>query len=225
MRTIVNSAMPKVMRALKVSLSALAAAVVLGFVAFAVIVMRTPDPTQAKADGIVVLTGGPTRILEGARLLREGHGDRLLISGVNRHTGRQDLIRISGLGEQEFNCCVDIGYTALDTIGNADETRSWAEAMRFDTLIVVTSSYHMPRSIAELARELPNTTLIAHPVQPPGFTDGAWWLRPRTARVLMSEYLKFLPAAARYAASRVIGPWEESSIAETPAPGRPRANI
>jgi uncharacterized SAM-binding protein YcdF (DUF218 family) len=208
-----------------ISLSAIAAAGVLGFVAFAVIVMRTPGPTLAKADGIVVLTGGDTRILEGARLLREGHGDRLLISGVNRHTGRQDLIRISGLGEQQFNCCVDIGYSALNTIGNADETRSWAEAMRFDTLIVVTSSYHMPRSIAELARELPNTTLIAHPVQPPGFTDGAWWLRPRTARVLVSEYLKFLPAAARYTAARVMGPWDESSIAETPATGKPQANI
>ncbi len=208
-----------------ISLSAFAAAGVLGFIAFAVIVMRTPGPTLAKADGIVVLTGGDTRILEGARLLREGHGGRLLISGVNRHTGRQDLIRISGLGEQQFNCCVDIGYSALNTIGNADETRTWAEAMRFDTLIVVTSSYHMPRSIAELARELPNTTLIAHPVQPPGFTEGAWWLRPRTARVLVSEYLKFLPAAARYAATRVMGPWDESSIAETPASGKPQANI
>lgn len=217
--------MPKLMRVLKISLGALVAAIALGFVAFALIVMRTPDPTLAKADGIVVLTGGETRILEGARLLREGHGNRLLISGVNRHTGRQDLIRISGLGEQQFNCCVDIGYSALNTIGNADEARSWAEAMRYDTLIVVTSSYHMPRSIAELARELPKTTLIAHPVQPPGFSDGAWWLRPRTARVLVSEYLKFLPAAARYAAARVIGPWDENSIAEGPAPAKPPANI
>lgn len=197
----------------------------LGFVAFAGLVMRAPSPTFAKADGIVVLTGGETRILEGARLLREGHGSRLLISGVNRHTGRQDLIRISGLGEQQFNCCVDIGYTALNTIGNADETRSWAEAMRYDSLIIVTSSYHMPRSIAELARELPNTTLIAHPVQPPGFSEGAWWLRPKTARVLVSEYLKFLPAAARYAASRAMRPWEESSIAEVPPPAKSPANI
>jgi len=213
--------MPKLMRALKISLAALTAAFALGFVAFALVVMRTPDPTRSRADGIVVLTGGDIRILEGARLLREGRADRLLISGVNRHTGRQDLLKISGLAEQQFNCCVDLGYTALDTIGNAYETRSWAEAMRFDSLIVVTSSYHMPRSIAELARELPNTTLIAHPVQPPGFADGAWWLRPRTTRMLVSEYLKFLPAAARYAASRVL-PWKESSYAE--APKRP-ANI
>jgi uncharacterized SAM-binding protein YcdF (DUF218 family) len=217
--------MPKLMRIAAISLSALAAATALGFVAFALVVMRAPEETTAKADGIVVLTGGETRISEAARLLREGRGDRLLISGVNRHTGRQDLIRLSGLEQAQFNCCVDIGYTALNTIGNANETRSWAEAMRYDTLIIVTSSYHMPRSIAELARELPNTTLIAHPVQPRGFNDGAWWLRPRTARVLASEYLKFLPAAARYAASRVIGPWGESSMAEVPAEAVPPANI
>lgn len=207
--------MPKLMRALKISLAALTAAFALGFVAFALVVMRTPDPTVAKADGIVVLTGGDIRIHEGARLLREGRAGRLLISGVNKHTGRQDVLKISGLGAQQFNCCVDLGYTALDTIGNAYETRSWAEAMRFESLIVVTSSYHMPRSIAELARELPNTTLIAHPVQPPGFTEGAWWLRPRTTRILASEYVKFLPAAARYAASRML-PWQESSYAEGP---------
>lgn len=217
--------MPKLMRAVTISFSAVAAATLLGFVAFAFVVMRDPEATTAKADGIVVLTGGETRILEGARLLRAGHADRLLISGVNRHTGRQDLIRLSGLEQAQFNCCVDIGYTALNTIGNANETRSWVEAMRYDTLIIVTSSYHMPRSIAELARELPNTTLIAHPVQPPGFSEGAWWLRPRTARVLASEYLKFLPAAARYAASRVIGPWGESSMAEVPVDRKPPANI
>lgn len=217
--------MRKLWRAFVVLAGTFVAALALGFVVFSAVVMREPDPISAKADGIVVLTGGETRIVEGARLLREGHGSRLLISGVNRHTGRQDLIKISGLGEQEFNCCVDIGYSALNTVGNANETRSWAEAMRYDTLIVVTASYHMPRSIAELARELPNTTLIAHPVQPPSFSEGAWWLRPRTGRLLFAEYLKFLPAAARYAASRAMGPWGESSIAGSPAQDKPQANI
>lgn len=204
--------MRKLRQALAISIGTVAAGLALGFLAFAAFVMREPEATTAKADGIVVLTGGETRIVEGARLLREGRGDRLLISGVNRHTGRQDLLRLSGLAEPQFSCCVDIGYTALNTVGNADETRLWAEAMNYDTLIVVTSSYHMPRSLAELARRLPNTRLIAHPVQPPGFRDGAWWLRPRTARILASEYLKFLPAAARFAASRVIP--DESSMAE-----------
>lgn len=204
--------MTSLKRTLAVVGGAFVAALALGFIGFSVFVMQAPTATRAKADGIVVLTGGETRLIEGARLLREGHGDRLLISGVNRHTGRQDLLRLSGLAETQFNCCVDIGYTALNTVGNADETRLWAEAMNYDTLIVVTSSYHMPRSLAELGQRLPNTQLIAHPVQPPGFREGAWWLRPRTARILASEYLKFLPAAARYAVTR-INPWSGGTLA------------
>lgn len=213
--------MAKLGRILVFAAGACATALALGFVAFAVTVMSDAPGDPTKADGIVVLTGGETRILEGARLLRQGRGDRLLISGVNRHTGRQTVLKLSGLDTRQFDCCVDIGYAALDTVGNADETRTWAEARKYDTLIIVTSSYHMPRSIAELARELPGTKLIVHPVQPPGFSDGAWWLRPRTGRVLLSEYLKFLPAAARYAASRVMGPWDENSVAEAPGGGPP----
>lgn len=219
--------MRKLMRAIKVLAGLTAVAVVVGFFAFAGAVMQASDALRpgTKADGIVVLTGGHTRIAEAARLLTNGHAQRLLISGVNRSASRKDLIRISKLPADKFNCCVDVGYEALDTIGNADETRSWATARGYKTLIVVTSSYHMPRSIAELSRELPDAVLIAHPVQSPGFTDGAWVFKPRTARVLVSEYLKFLPAAARLAVSRVFGQWQESAIAEMPSGSNPPANI
>src|SRR3981081_2472108 len=38
------------------------------------------------ADGIVVLTGGASRISDAIELLAAGHGKRLLISGANRST-------------------------------------------------------------------------------------------------------------------------------------------
>lgn len=190
---------------------------VLGFIFFATSVMRKPGPVIAQADGIVVLTGGDTRILEGARLLKEGRGRRMLISGVNKSTGRQDLIKLSGLTPKQFDCCVDVGYLARDTVGNADETRQWAESQGFKSLIVVTASYHMPRSLAELARVLPDTELFPHPVMAPSLRPNAWWLHARTTRVLIAEYIKYLPAAARLAVSRVLGNWETSSIAAGPA--------
>ncbi len=104
----------------------------------------------------MVLTGESRRIAEGARLLNEGRAERMLISGVYRRTGKRALMSISGLPEQKFDCCVDIGYTALDTAGNADEARAWAAQRRYATLIVVTASYHMPRSLAELSLALPD---------------------------------------------------------------------
>jgi uncharacterized SAM-binding protein YcdF (DUF218 family) len=186
---------------------------VFGFVLFATSVMRDPIGGWDKADGIVVLTGGDNRIVAAAKLLADGRAKRLLISGVNRRVRREELERIAGLDHATFTCCVDLGYEALDTVGNADEARSWARANGYNRLIIVTSSYHMPRSLAELALAMPDADLIAHSVTPPTFPDTGWWLHINTTRVLMSEYLKYIPAAARLATQRVMGWNDDQSIA------------
>lgn len=205
--------MSKAGRGLAVAAAAIAATIVFGFVLFATAVMRDEPQPEQRADGIVVLTGGELRIAEGARLLAKGWGRRLLISGVNPKTSRHDVVRITGLGEAQFDCCVDLGYWAQDTVGNADETKVWAEQHQFASLIVVTSSYHMPRSLAELSIELPRTRLIAHPVTPRSLRHHAWWLHLATTRVLLSEYVKFLPTAARLTAARLPWPFGTTSHA------------
>jgi uncharacterized SAM-binding protein YcdF (DUF218 family) len=193
------------------------ALLVLGFILFASVVTRPPTPGDPRADGIVVLTGESQRIAEGARLLNEGRAERMLISGVYRRTGKKALLKISKLPEQKFDCCVDIGYAALDTAGNANEARSWAATRRYATLIVVTASYHMPRSLAELSLALPAAHLIPHPVVPRNFPASRWWLHPSTARMLLSEYLKFLPTAAHLTVARLFSRGEQSSLAEMPS--------
>lgn len=175
-----------------------------GFVAFATHVMRDTPDKNAMADGIVVLTGPGNRISAGAALLSAGRAKRMLITGVNRRTPAADVARISGLDRQTFTCCVDLGYEALNTIGNADETRNWAKAHNFKRLLIVTSSYHMPRSLAEMSLTLPEAILIPHSVMPSAFPDAGWWLNWETVRTLVSEYLKFLPAAARVAIHRAV---------------------
>jgi uncharacterized SAM-binding protein YcdF (DUF218 family) len=188
----------------------------LGFILFATVVTRSPARGDPRADGIVVLTGESRRIAEGARLLNEGRAERMLISGVYRHTGRSALLKISGLPEWKFDCCVDVGYAALDTAGNANEARSWAASRRYGSLIVVTASYHMPRSLAELSLALPSARLIPHPVVPKGFPASRWWLNPSVTRVLLSEYIKFLPSVAQLTVARVLRAGESSSLAEMP---------
>jgi uncharacterized SAM-binding protein YcdF (DUF218 family) len=182
-----------------------------GFVVFARAVADYAPTATARADAIVVLTGGELRLVAGARLLTEGRGSRLLISGVNRHTSRDDLMRISGLSDRLFGCCVDIDF-AEHTTGNADETRAWAAARRFSKLIIVTSSYHMPRSLAELGRVMPGVVLVPHPVVSNKFHARRWWRDAHTARVLLAEYIKFLPSAARYGVAR-LWRWESSALA------------
>jgi uncharacterized SAM-binding protein YcdF (DUF218 family) len=182
-------------------------AVLLGLAAGFVMFARTvagylPGGAVPRADGIVVLTGGELRLLAGVRLLKEGRAARLLISGVNPQTTRQDLRRLSGLAERVFASRVDIDY-AHTTIDNAEETKSWAAAKGYRKLIVVTSSYHMPRSLTELTRAMPNVTLVPYPVVPSRFKPRQWWSDGFTARVLLAEYAKLLPSAARYGAARV----------------------
>ena len=177
----------------------------LGFMLFAAIATRKVVDLPEVADGIVVLTGGEARIAEAGRLLQAGRARRLLISGVNRRTGREDLRRVIKVNTQLFDCCVDIGYDALDTYGNADEARAWASQWRFSSLIVVTASYHMPRSLAEIALAMPHTRIVPHAVVPRQLQGDPWWLRMAAARTLVSEYVKFLPVATRLAVARMTG--------------------
>jgi uncharacterized SAM-binding protein YcdF (DUF218 family) len=68
---------------------------------------------------------------------------------------------------------------------------------RFKSLIVVTADYHMPRSLAELRRKLPDVELIPYPVQPRNVHVNAWWAHPGTLQLLLSEYAKFMPSFLR----------------------------
>jgi len=209
--------MSSLRRAIILGAGATLSLLALGFVLFASVVTRMPAENNPHADGIVVLTGEGRRIAEGARLLDEGRAQRMLISGVFRRTGKKALLEISGLPEDKFDCCVDVGYNALDTVGNANETRAWAASRGYESLIVVTASYHMPRSLAELSLAMPGTELIPHPVVPNNFPPSRWWLHASVTRTLISEYFKFLPTVAHLTVARLLRSTQSSSLAEVPA--------
>lgn len=201
-------------RLIAVAVGAMVLLFLAGFVVFASRVAKSTPASVERADGIVVLTGGSHRLAEAARLLADGRGDRLLISGANRMTSRDDLYRKSGISWQMFECCVDIGYEAQDTPGNADETMQWATDKRFSRLIIVTSSYHMPRSLTELGRVMPNVAFVPYPVVTEGFRKERWWRDFGTARILLSEYVKFLPSAARFGMARLLRTLDGSALAD-----------
>jgi uncharacterized SAM-binding protein YcdF (DUF218 family) len=195
--------MPR-MRSPLLAFSAVAAsAFVGGFCLFANHVGTSVAATSVPADAVVVLTGGEDRIAAGLQLIETRHGRRLLVSGVNRTIGSPlDLSRKIGGNAAIYKCCVDIGHDALDTIGNADEARTWAEAKRFRSLIVVTSAYHMPRSLIEFAIAMPTVRLIPHAVPSRHYHLADWWRHPATIRMLIGEYSKYLLSLARLAVAR-----------------------
>lgn len=144
-----------------------------------------------RADGIVALTGGDERLDTAVALLERGVGRRLLISGVSQNATKAEVGKLSG-GGPRFRCCADLGYAAEDTHGNAVETAEWARQNHFNSLVIVTSRYHMPRTMQEFSAVLPDITLIAYPVDQSGIDLSGWWRHPRTARLLNREYTKYL---------------------------------
>jgi uncharacterized SAM-binding protein YcdF (DUF218 family) len=171
-----------------------------GLFAFAERVRRsTPAPEPAAADGIVALTGAGSneRIAAGMRLLEAGRADRMLISGVNREASREDIRNVSRAVRLLYDCCVDLGFEAADTFGNARETAEWVRARRYDSLIVVTADYHMPRAMLELGSALPQTTLTAHPVATPSLDAERWWRTSAGARLMITEYMKYVAILGR----------------------------
>jgi uncharacterized SAM-binding protein YcdF (DUF218 family) len=168
-----------------------------GFLLFATGIPRVKSVPAHPADGIVALTGGASRISDAMELLADNQGKRLLISGVNPATKPGELIRLTPEYEKLFSCCIDLGHQALNTTGNALEIAQWSRALGFHSLIVVTSSWHMPRALIELRREMPDIELIPYSVITDRMRDEPWWTNLQTARLLMLEYLKYLAAIAR----------------------------
>ena len=175
------------------------AAYVAGLVRFADgLPHRVDDPTT-ETDAIVVLTGGSQRLAAAFELLAEHRAHWLFVSGVNREAGLAHLPGAAALDPQELACCVVVGREADDTIGNAAETAQFARSHAIASLRLVTASYHMPRSLLELKRALPDVRIVEHPVFPPGFRQDDWWRWPGSASLIVIEYNKYVVARVRHA--------------------------
>jgi len=169
-----------------------------GYVVFALTLAREEPSLNVKTEGIVAFTGGSDRVIDAAAILARGQAQRLLITGVNRATRSSVLARLLPVSREMFNCCVDLGYEAQDTAGNARETRQWAQAHHLTrSLIIVTSNYHMPRALAELSVELPGLTLYPFPVVSEHVNVAQWASDPQVMRLIGGEYVKFLGVLLR----------------------------
>jgi uncharacterized SAM-binding protein YcdF (DUF218 family) len=195
-----------------------AAVFLAGFFGFVAALERFERRPEGRADGIVALTGGAQRIGDAIDLLAQGYAGRLLITGVNERTSRDEIARLNPGQRRLFDCCVDLDYRARNTIGNAIETRRWIRDNRFKSLIVVTSNYHMPRTLVEIDHAVPGLRLVPYAVVTEGVNAERWWRSPAAARLLVSEYAKFVVGWLR---TRVERDPEHSRVAALMGRGRP----
>jgi uncharacterized SAM-binding protein YcdF (DUF218 family) len=168
-----------------------------GFVGFLSQLRGVEIKPARNADGIVVLTGGSSRVSDAMELLAGGYGKRLLISGVHPTNAASDISRTLPDNHSLLRCCVDLDRSAVNTRSNAAETRRWVKDRGFKSLIVVTSNYHMPRAIVELSHAMPDIALIPFAVVGDKWRDEPWWTSGATFRLLLSEYAKYVAAELR----------------------------
>ena len=194
-----------------------------GLLAFAARVSdSTPAPDPPSSDGIVALTGASSLRIEAAtELLEQGLAQRLLISGVNPEATREQVRQATSTAGRAFDCCVDLGFQAENTLGNARETADWARYHHYRTLIVVTADYHMPRALLELRAAMPRVALRPYPVATQTLDVRHWWRTAESARRMTVEYCKYLAVLARSSLERLrhLGP------RAAPGGSAPAANV
>ena len=143
------------------------------------------------ADAIVVLTGEDNRIHSAVELLKAKYGKRLLISGVSNTVSDKTILNIFAPKTADASCCIDLDRLALDTKGNAEHTANWAKKHGFKKVIIVTSSYHMPRSLDHLKRTMKGIELIPAQIMPKDMQGKSALSMMANPKVII-EYTKFL---------------------------------
>jgi uncharacterized SAM-binding protein YcdF (DUF218 family) len=193
-----------------------------GLLAFAERVAQSTPPDEPPAvDGVVALTGGSTaRLTAAIHLLEIGKAKRALISGVNQKASRADIRGVTKATRYYYDCCVDLGFEAANTVGNARETAAWAKAHDYRSLIVVTSDFHIPRAMLELHAAMPGVALTPYPVKSEEVDADHWWRTHDSARRMVVEYCKYLAILTREAVFS-LGPKEHARAHAPPASAAP----
>lgn len=152
----------------------------LGFLWFAA---ALPQPIAGgRTDAVVVPTGGPGRIDRGLEILREEDAQAMLVTGVDREVKPREFAAEYKISGQTMECCVTLGFAAVDTRSNATETAAWMKERGYRSLRLVTTDWHMRRAARELAFALPDDVAILRDAVPS---------RPKLG-ILFLEYNKLL---------------------------------
>jgi len=124
-----------------------------GFLGFAV---SLPKPVAGETtDAVIVLTGGPGRIARGLDVVKQGLAKEMFVSGVDPEVRPAEFAAEFDVSRRTMECCVKLGYLAVDTRSNAGEAAQWLKENEFTSVRLVTTDWHMARASSEFEETLP----------------------------------------------------------------------
>jgi uncharacterized SAM-binding protein YcdF (DUF218 family) len=171
-----------------------------GFIYFILALDYEPQHPNEKTDAIITLTGETKRITASIEEFAKGNAKQLFISGVYRQIPIEKVIDKTIISLQKENKLKTDANTlkskiktgkAENTIENGIESAVWVNKNKIESIRLITSYYHMPRSKLIFEKYLPNTIKIYHPIlldnkKPNPFTD------IKLLTLILSEYNKYI---------------------------------
>ena len=138
-----------------------------GFLGFAV---TLPSPSgKTETDAVIVLTGGSGRIARGLEVVESGQAKEMFVSGVDPEVKPAEFADQFEVSRRTMDCCVTLGFLAVDTRSNAGEVAQWMKEKEFTSARLVTTDWHMARAHSEVSSTLPagisiiKDAVVSHP--------------------------------------------------------------
>lgn len=160
-----------------------------GFWFFVRQIYAYPRDESTKTEAIIVLTGGRNRITEAGKLYNRKLADKLFISGVNKRVSLNQIERRNEISLQaKSRCSLAKGQRYHRQCGRK---HGMVNQNKIKSVRLVTSNYHIPRSLLEFRSRLPELEIIAYPVYSENVQQ-QWWRSWGSFTLLATEYNKYL---------------------------------
>ena len=159
-----------------------------GFLIFLKKIHYTQISFNYKTDGIAVLTGGKGRINLGLDLFNKNRNLRLIISGVDKKVSDRSIIPNNLINK--FNITID--KDSETTYDNAKVINNWTSKHKLQNVAIITSYYHMPRSMMLIRSLTPTINFYAYPVEKKTFKNISFIENISYYFFLTEEYIKYL---------------------------------
>lgn len=153
------------------------------------------DGRCQKADAIIVVSGGDTnaRTDESIKLYKDGWTSSIIMSGAAADKSGPSNARQMYKRAVENNIPSDAlirEEVSETTKQNAIEVNKILTKRGFKRVILVTSGYHMRRTLLEFQAQLTDITVLSHPVSQDKHWSSIWWLTPWGWWLAIGELVK-----------------------------------
>jgi len=165
------------------------------FVPMLIAVYLSPQDSLAKADAIVVVSGGDTdaRITEGVKLYQQEWAPKIVFSGAAAEGNVSNALAMKRIAMASGVPSGDILIEELSktTAENADFTAKVIATEDYKSIILVTSPYHQRRAYTQFRAALGKDFLILnHSAKDQSWRKQGWWENANARFLTLGEVMK-----------------------------------